>query len=82
MHNPEPFYHVPPKSIIDRLLTHGIEVVKYLMHADDLIVEFIIAARVWQEGVAIRDEQVENVYHLTRCGKEKQLQLKSISFRK
>lgn len=36
----------------------------YLMHAHDLIVEFIIAGGCGQEGVSIGDEQVEDIHDL------------------
>ena len=34
------------------------------MDSDQLIVELIIGGRVWQEGVTIGDEKVEDLYHL------------------
>ena len=44
--------------------THGVEVSEGLMHADDLIVQLIIAVWVGQECVTIRDEQVEHIDNL------------------
>ena len=46
-------------------LTHGVEVVKHVVHADDLVVELIVCAGVGQERVPKRDEQVEDVDNLS-----------------
>lgn len=35
------------------------------MHSNDLVVQFVVAVRVRQKGVAVRDEQVEDVDDLT-----------------
>ena len=42
-----------------RQLTHGVEVVKALVHADNLIVEFIIAAGSGQECIAVCDKHIK-----------------------
>lgn len=40
-------------------LTHGVQVVKALVHADNLIVEFVIAAGGGQEGVPVCDKHIK-----------------------
>ena len=47
------------RSTKKKQLTHGVQVVKALMHADNLIVEFIIAAGGGQECVAICDKHIK-----------------------
>lgn len=42
------------------------DVFKDLLHANQFIVEFVIGAGVGEEGVSIRDEQVEDLYHLCK----------------
>jgi len=44
--------------------THCIQVVKHLMHANDLVIQFIVTVRIWEESVTVRYEQIENVHHL------------------
>lgn len=46
------------------VLTHGVEIIKDLVHPDYLVIQFIIAVGIWQEGVTIGDEQVEDVNYL------------------
>ena len=46
------------------ILTHRKEVIKYLVCAYDFIVQLVIARRVGEEHVAIRDENVEDVNDL------------------
>ena len=45
-------------------LTHGVQVAEGLVHADDFVVQLIIAVGVGQEGVAICDKQVEHIHNL------------------
>lgn len=47
-------------------LTHRVNVVKHLVHSDQLIIQLIIAVRVGQESVTIRDEQIKHIYHLEK----------------
>lgn len=51
-------------KIIPIVLTHGVEIIKDLVHTDYLVIQFIIAVGIWQEGVTISDEQVEDVNYL------------------
>lgn len=44
--------------------THAVEVVEDLVHPHDLVVELVVAVGGGQEGVAVRDEHVEEVHHL------------------
>ena len=57
-------YH---KDNTNLVLTHGVEVIKDLMHADHFIVQLIITIGIWQERVTIRDKQVENIHNLQRA---------------
>lgn len=47
-------------------LTHRVEVVKALVHANNLIVKFIIAAGGRQECVTICDKHVKQVHNLKK----------------
>lgn len=51
-------------KIIPMVLTHGVEIIKHLVHPDYLIIQFIVAVWIWQEGVTISDEQVKDVNYL------------------
>ena len=46
------------------LHTHGVEIVKCLVHADYLVVQLVVAAWGGQERVSICNEHVEQVNHL------------------
>lgn len=48
------------------VLTHRIKVVKILVHANDFIIELIIAAGSGQKCVSISDEHVEQVHNLNK----------------
>lgn len=43
---------------------HGVQVVEDVVHADDFVVEVVVALRRWQERVAERHEQVQQVHGL------------------
>lgn len=62
-----PLYPPPPLNFVCgsiKQFTHGVKVVKDLMHPDDLVIQLIVAVRIGQEGVTISDEEVEYVYNL------------------
>ena len=48
------------------VLTHGIQIVEDLVHSDDFIIEFVVTVRIWKKCVAIRNEQIEDVYDLNK----------------
>ena len=51
-------------------LTHREEVIKDFVHADELVVEFIICGGVGEEGVPICDEEIE---YLGNLGRKRQM---------
>lgn len=46
------------------MLTHGVEIIKDLVHPDYLVIQFVVAVGIWQKGVTIGDEQIEDVNYL------------------
>lgn len=46
------------------LPTHGVEIIEHFVDSDQLIVEFIVSGGVRQERVTVRDEEIQNLYHL------------------
>lgn len=45
-------------------LTYGVEIVKDFVNSDQLVVELIVGCGVRQEGVAVCDEKIKDLYHL------------------
>lgn len=47
-------------------LTHREEVIKDFVHANELVVEFIVCGGVGEEGIPVCDEEVKNLCNLGR----------------
>ena len=43
-------------SSINSSSTHGVKIVEYVVHADNLVIQVVVALRRWQERVAKGDE--------------------------
>lgn len=55
--------------------THTVEVVKDLVHSDNFVIQFVVAVGCGQECVSVGYEHVEQVYHL-----EKETRFREITY--
>ena len=46
------------------VLTHGIQVFKYLMNSNDFIIQLIITSRTWEKCITVGNEKIKDTHNL------------------